>query len=180
MKLEDQTLNYQLNCGQYVLHHGTEPVRAVMDEIAIIYSIDREDGLFILRKHGSVEGMQKFAEEMRARYRRTNDPVMNEMADDIQIVQGRLDIDMVNKALVGITGPILQFIKKQGALEVSSQLVGSQPIIAGAGPDNKKLTNVTPLDAASARAMADDEPQTEGSTDKRSFRNMPGIRRSVS
>lgn len=96
--------NYQLNCGQYVLHCGDKPVGAVQDEIAIAF--DRDSGT--LHKHGSPAMVQEWTSRTQKKLR---DGGMTEMADDLVIICGKFPLEELNRC-IGNTGYILTMVDK--------------------------------------------------------------------
>lgn len=84
--------NYRLNCGQYVLHDGDQPIGAVLDSVAI--ALDKSSGT--LHKHGSPELVERWLSTAQARFRQSGYP---EMADDLVIIQGRFTLEDLNRCV---------------------------------------------------------------------------------
>jgi hypothetical protein len=91
--------HYETNCGQYVLHENGKPVGPLLDEVAIAYALDKEDGLHTLHKHGSPEHVNRWANTTSSKLRETGDPFSMQMADEIQVVQGKFDVEDLNAVL---------------------------------------------------------------------------------
>lgn len=87
--------NYRMNCGQYVLHDGDQPIGKVMDEVAL--AIDLETGSIL--KHGHPELVSKWMEEYRGKLH----SVSPEMAAKLVLLMGRIPHDELNRC-IQITG----------------------------------------------------------------------------
>ena len=96
--------NYQLNCGQYVLHADDKPIGAVLDEVAIAF--DRESGT--LHKHGSPEMVQGWLSLTQKKLR---DGGMDEMANDLMLVCGKFPLEELNRCLTH-SGYVLRMVDK--------------------------------------------------------------------
>jgi hypothetical protein len=83
---------YQLNCGQYVLHRDGKPVGALLDEVAIAF--DKENGT--LHKHGAPEMVNAWAQHAQQKLRAGG---ASEFADDLIVVTGRFTLDDLNGCL---------------------------------------------------------------------------------
>ncbi|GBG14586.1 uncharacterized protein NMK_2185 [Novimethylophilus kurashikiensis] len=83
---------YKLNCGQYVLHEGDDPIGAVMDEVSICF--DKESGT--LHKHGRPELVQDWHAKAQAKYREAG---FDEMADELIVITGRFALEDLNRCL---------------------------------------------------------------------------------
>lgn len=84
--------NYQLNCGQYVLHLGDKPVGAVMDEVSIAF--DRESGT--MHKHGKPESVQAWLAQAQKKLRSAG---AYDMANDLVIITGKFPLQELNNCL---------------------------------------------------------------------------------
>ena len=106
--------NYQLNCGQYVLHNGDKPVGAVMDDVAIAF--DRESGT--LHKHGAEAMVQEWVTRAQAKFRAAG---FDGMADDLVIVTGKFPVEELNRCLT-TSGYVLRMVDK-----LQRGLIGQEP-----------------------------------------------------
>lgn len=83
---------YKLNCGQYVLHDGEDPIGPCLDEVAIAF--DKESGT--LHKHGNPEWVAKWHQETQAKFRQAG---FDDMADALIVITGRFDLEDLNRCL---------------------------------------------------------------------------------
>ena len=97
--------NYRLNCGQYVLHRGDQPVGPVLDEVAL--ALTRDEG--VLHKHGAVEGVTQWAEKTRTALR-AQGALGEELAKEIIVISGRFPVDELNNCLT-TSGYVLRMLK---------------------------------------------------------------------
>jgi hypothetical protein len=86
--------NYRLNCGQYVLHNGDQPVYRVLDEIAL--ALDKEEGA--LCKYGDPVTVEAWAAKERARMRSIGHG-WEESADNLIVITGRFPLAELNRCL---------------------------------------------------------------------------------
>lgn len=84
--------HYKMNCGQYVLHDGADPIGPVMDEVALAF--DCESGT--LHKHGSVAMVSKWHETAQAKFRAGG---FADMADQLLMIAGRFPLEDLNRCL---------------------------------------------------------------------------------
>lgn len=115
---ENTEPNYQLNCGQYVLHRGSTPVGRPLDEVAIAF--DRDEG--VLHKHGSPEFVNNWAEETRAKLRAAGSN-LEDWATALTVVSGRIPVDELNSCLSS-SGYVLQLWAKLTRGELARQPEG--------------------------------------------------------
>lgn len=106
--------NYQLNCGQYVLHDGDKPIGPVMDDVSIAF--DRESGT--LHKHGAAAMVQGWVAAAQAKFRAAG---FDEMANDLVIVTGQFPLEELNRCLT-TTGYVLKMVAK-----LQRGLIGQEP-----------------------------------------------------
>lgn len=90
-----------MNCGQYVLHDGNEPIGKVLDGVAVAYTIDPEDNLFVLNKHGSPKYVERWAREMKEKMARGG---CEDIFREIKIIKGNIPLDAINELLEGKCG----------------------------------------------------------------------------
>ncbi len=83
---------YQMNCGQYVLHHDGKPITAPSDTVAMALDVNME----IMLKHGSPYAVSAWV-------RLTKDRMIKgghqDMADTIVMIEGRFPLDQLNRCL---------------------------------------------------------------------------------
>ncbi|MNR71491.1 hypothetical protein D3C71_21170 [compost metagenome] len=83
--------NYQMNCGQYVLHRGDKPIGRVLDEVALVIDLDTGS----LLKHGAVDLVSKWLQD----YRLKLQAMLPEAAEKVVMLSGRIPVDELNRAL---------------------------------------------------------------------------------
>lgn len=105
--------HYRMNCGQYVLHDGEDPIGPVMDEVAIAF--DLESGT--LHKHGSPEMVRAWCKKSSDKLIQAGFP---EMAGDLVVIAGRFPVEELNKCL-SITGYVRRMYDRASSGEISSQ-----------------------------------------------------------
>lgn len=90
-----QTPNFRLNCDDYVLHHGDKPVAALLPEVAIVFSVDPEDGLWNRYKFGSPAGMHAWVAKQRHAQGESGG-----IADGLHVLEGKLPLADLNRAIL--------------------------------------------------------------------------------
>ena len=90
-----QMPNFRLNCDDYVLHEGDKPVAALLPEVAIVFSVDPEDGVWGRYKYGSPAGMHAWV----AKQRQAQDEGGG-LADGLHVLEGKLPLADLNRAIV--------------------------------------------------------------------------------
>jgi uncharacterized protein (UPF0147 family) len=148
--------HYETNCGQYVLHENQQPIGPLLDEVAIAYEVDPVDGLFTLHKHGSPENVNRWAENSRAKLRQSKDPLMQEMADAIQVVQGRFDLNDLNGVLEN-SARLKNLLAKMNPLQVDGV-----EIIDSANSTSKVARVRSDQDIVDAVDVSEKENKTSG------------------
>ncbi|MFK4705650.1 hypothetical protein ABIC83_002489 [Roseateles asaccharophilus] len=119
--------NYQLNCGQYVLHQGDTPIHKVLDEVGIAF--DSENGVML--KHGDPEFVSQWAERIRKKFR---DGGFAEMAAQVVYIAGRFPLDDLNRCLT-TTGYVLKLYERlQAGTLPQQELPKPLPAPAAARP----------------------------------------------
>lgn len=105
--------NYRLICGQYTLHRGDAPVQAPMDEVAL--AIDIDSGT--LHKHGKPESVHRWVADAKQKlsaglHEASADEraLRREMISALVVLQGRFELEELNKCLVisGYAGRLFQ------------------------------------------------------------------------
>lgn len=86
--------NYQLNCGQYVLHYGDTPVGRVQDAVALAVDLDGAR----LRKYGDEPTVTAWAMAERARMRALGGDWV-ELADRLVVLIGRFPLGELNRCV---------------------------------------------------------------------------------
>ena len=104
--------NYQLNCGQYVLHQGDKPIHRVLDEVSLVF--DKECGA--LYKHGAPEAVQKWLTKTQAKFRAGG---FDGMAETLVCITGRFELDDLNRCL-STTGYVRTLYERLQAGELAS------------------------------------------------------------
>jgi hypothetical protein len=97
-----KSLEYQLNCGQYVLYADGKPTTAPQDEIAL--ALSAEAG--VLHKHGKPEMVAQWVAQTREKLLRAAEGntiadrrICEAMARDLVVLQGRFLLDELNKCI---------------------------------------------------------------------------------
>lgn len=85
--------NYRLNCGQYVLHLGDDPVGPVIDQVALCIDTSPDGGG--LMKHGAPEMVQAYAKKSQAKLR----ALAPDWASAIVVATGRFPLEELNRCL---------------------------------------------------------------------------------
>jgi len=102
--------HYELNCEQYVLtddkgEHHSKP----LDEVSVAFSREHDAGdkpMYILNKYGNPDLITAWHAKMVDRYR---DSGFDDYADNMFIVTGKFDVDVLNRVL-DTTGYIGKFL----------------------------------------------------------------------
>ncbi len=90
---------YETNCGRYMLCENGKHIDLLIDEVAIAYSLNCEDGLYTLQKHGSPERVNLWTQAARSELLETGNPFYMQIADEIKVIQGKFDLQDLNSVL---------------------------------------------------------------------------------
>lgn len=113
--------NYQLNCGQYVLHEDNRPIGHVLDELAIAYSIDQEAKCPVLYKIGDPATVKQWVDKSKGKMAAIFDV-------EIKMIQGRFPVDAVNLIMAGRMGMLNELIARVNSIDVEAILVVDESI----------------------------------------------------
>lgn len=97
-------IHYELNCTDYVLFKGDQPVSKLLQEVSLAF--DKEAG--VLMKHGSKEMVSTWLVDAQAKFRNGGHP---ELAEQLIMVTGRFPVDELNKC-ISISGYVGRFWQK--------------------------------------------------------------------
>jgi hypothetical protein len=84
--------NYQLNCGQYVLHDDEKPIGRVLDTVAIC--LDKESGT--RHKFGDPEIVRQWCSASQKKFREAG---FDDMADALVVIEGRFTLEDLNNVI---------------------------------------------------------------------------------
>lgn len=90
-----QVPNFRLNCDDYILYHGEKPVSALLSEVAIVFSVDPEDGLWVRYKFGSPANMHAWV----AKQRQAQGECFG-LANRLRVLEGKLPLVDLNRAIL--------------------------------------------------------------------------------
>lgn len=119
-------IHYETNCEQYVLMRDGKPVMRPLDEIALCVAVD-SDGCCILHKHGDPESVRKWAESTQAVLRAQGNDVANQMAAEIQVHQGKFDLQDLNLAVQRNQNALARLTKSTNVIDVDATIVEDAP-----------------------------------------------------
>lgn len=115
--------NYRLNCDQFVLHDGDKPIGPLLDEVALCVSVNAEDGLITRHRHGAPESVNEWARKTRETLIAKGGPMGQDMANEIRVVQGKLDVKLLNDALEGVQGALRKLVDQDNTIDVEARVV---------------------------------------------------------
>lgn len=111
---------YEMNCGQYVLHDTSgRPIHKCLDEVAIAFALDAESKRFILHKHGDPEWVNAWAQKAKEKLSAAG-ALGQQMADEIQVIQGAFPLAILNGALEGRERDMQALFGMATAIDVKS------------------------------------------------------------
>lgn len=86
---------YKLNCTDYVLHEGNDPVGPLLPEVALAFSFDAEEEMWTLYKHGSPSGVQAWVEKQK----KAQGGMAGGLAEGLHVLEGMLPVADLNRVL---------------------------------------------------------------------------------
>lgn len=139
MKTTERTVHYELNCLQYVLHIDGKPARKPLDEVAIAYAVDKEDGLITRHKHGDPDDVRAWLEKTKAGLAQQGE-FGQKMANELQIYVGKPDVNLLNDAINGVERALRNIVMPPLVIDVEARVLSDEHA-QSAGPSKSAHDN---------------------------------------
>lgn len=120
-----KSIKYILEANQYVLTSATGPLRAALVEVALAYGIMTDTGRYNLYKHGSKEYIEEWVQLARSSLSSAGS-LGQIMADEIHVISGKFDINLLNDAIQGDEESLIKMIAQIHESSFFQVIEGSQ------------------------------------------------------
>lgn len=120
-----KSIKYILEANQYVLVSAAGPLKAALAEVALAYGVMTDTGRYNLYKHGCKEHIEEWVQLARSSLSSAGS-LGQIMADEIHVISGRFDINLLNDAIQGDEDSLIKMITQIHGSSVFQVIEGSQ------------------------------------------------------